>query len=273
MTVTYTPIAEGLPAVFRDDADSFAQIDSYLGLVDDLHREYIACLEELGAWLSPAASVWPPGLPLDAGAKALLGRYEELYDELAAWVGFVFPGSWPRGAAGLERRRTFLLHAARLWRRRGTPRGFIDWFCIYFGITEAAHRPWLLEHFKFGRPASDDAVGPAPWLRATLLIPAEAPIRGVDQRAEARHFVERYAPSHVAMRVCWVEPGFELPALTPYDDPDARASYREKVREQLCTLVGFTDHASALHLGECIDDGRFEDRLDSGRLPGGGSDD
>lgn len=268
MTPEHVPISAALPAVYRESAPSFAQIDSYLGLVDDLHRAYVARLDELTAWLSPAASEWPPGLRLDSGGDEVLRRIAALYDELAGWVGFAFPGSWPDGAEGLERRRAFLLSAARLWRRRGTPRGFLDWFCLYFGVSDPDERPFLLEHFKFGEPAAPTSV--PPWLRATLLVPSGAAFGDFARRREAQHFVERYAPSHVFMRLCWVAPGFSLDPPAPYDDPAAWAPFRADVRDLLCSLVSFTDHSSAVHIRECIDEGRLEDRLDTGRLPGGG---
>jgi hypothetical protein len=276
VSAAYTPIARTLPAVFQQQ-DGFAQVDAYLGLVDDLQRAYLDRLDEVGAWLSPAASAWPPGLPLDAGADEVLSRYEQLYDELATWFGFTVPGSWPVAAEGLRRRRGFLLKAARLWRRRGTPRGFLDWFCLYFGVPEG-QRPILLEHFKYGGGPGD-----GPGLRATLLVPvgeAFTPREGetdagwaVARRREARVFVERYAPAHVLMRLCWVEADAEITDLPDPDDPATWPEFRTRINGLLCSIVDVTDHGSAIHLGACIDAGRVEDRLDTGRLPGGGASD
>jgi len=42
---------------------------------------------------------------------------------------------WPTNEAGLGKRREFLARSARLWRRRGTPRGFLSWFTLYFGMA------------------------------------------------------------------------------------------------------------------------------------------
>lgn len=272
MSADYTPIGRTLPAVFQQQ-DGFDQVDAYLGLVDDLHRAYLDRLDEIGAWLSPAGSAWPPGSALDAGGDEILARYAALYDELASWFGFTIPGSWPAGADGVSRARRFLLRSARVWRRRGTPRGFLDWFCLYFGVADA-DRPFLLEHFKFGGGPGD-----APGSRATLLVPvgdafddpAGASATDVARRREAKLFVDRYAPAHVMMRLCWVEPGFELGMpVPPFDDPSTWPAFRAHVSDLLCSLVSFTDHEAAIHLGECIDAGRVEDRLDTGRLPGGG---
>jgi hypothetical protein len=272
MTAAYTPIAADLPAVYREDADSFAQLDSFLGLVDELHRAYLDRLGELGAWLSPAGSAWPPGLGLTAGGDAVLARYEELYDELASWFGYAFPGSWPTEAVGVASRRDLLLRVARLWRRRGTPRGLLDWFCSYFGLTEEAQRPELVEHFAYADPATGEADGCDAGLRATLLVPAGPPFRDRARRGEARQFVDRFAPSHVLVRVCWVRPGSRLPRPDRPNDPATWEDHRAEVRRRLRSVVDHTEHAGAMHLDECRSDRPVEDRLGTGRLPSADAD-
>jgi len=276
MEAEYTPVARHLPAVFGADPQSLDQLDGFLAMVDELHRAYLDRLEEVPQWLSPAAAAWPPGAGLDAGADAVLGRVVEVYDALAGWFAFTVPASWGADAAGIERRRAFLARAARIWRRRGTPRGFLAWFCLYFGIDQPVarpeDRPVLLEHFKFGRPVgAGDEQGPDPGLRATLLVPVIEAFGDYLRRQEVVDFVGRYAPSHVLIRVCWVAPGFRTAlGLLPTPDPaDAAATedYRRRVRRLLCSMVDVIDHGSALHLGDCIDEGRSIDRLDVGRLP------
>jgi hypothetical protein len=268
----YLPLAYDLPAVYQEDEESFAQLDSYLGLVDELNRAVLSRLESITTWLSPLApETWPPALPLDAGKDAVLNALLAVLDELAAWTGFRFPVSWPRNAAGIARRRAYLLRAARLWRRRGTPRGFLDWFCLAFAVADA-DRPFLLEHFKFGAPvAADGETGPDPWLRATLLVRSTPTFTDVSRRREAIAFVNRYLPAHVHARVCWVKPDFGLDGVP---GPAAAAAdvvaYRTKVRRLLCSLVSFVDHANGIRIWECVDEGRAIDRLGIGRLPGGG---
>jgi hypothetical protein len=268
----YLPLAAHLPAVYAEDAGSFGQVESYLGLVDGLNRAYVGRLEELATWLSPEAiRLWPADRAADAGGDAILGRYLALYDELARWFAFTFPPSWGRGAESLARRREFLARAARTWRRRGTPRGFVDWFVFWFGVADA-DRPILVEHFKFGRPTgSAGEAGPDPALRATLFVPSTDQFSDFHRRREAIAFAERYAPAHVHLRVCWVRPGW---SLDPVPGPGASApdidAYRKRVNEVLCSLVSFVDHENGIHIWECIDEGRPVDRLNVGQLPGGG---
>lgn len=266
----YLPLAFDLPEVYQEDGRSFAQVDSYLGLADELAREYLERLDELGTWLSPLApELWPPGLLLDAGEDAVRDAYLAVFDELARWFAFRFPASWTRDGAGIAKRRTFLAKAARLWRRRGTPRGFLDWFCLAFDVAPI-DRPYLLEHFKFGPPAPGEP-GEAPWLRATLFVPSTDQFSDFSRRREAISFANHYTPAHVLMRVCWVRPDFTLdPVPGPGATATAVAAYRTRIRELLCSLVSFVDHANAIRIWECIDEGRPIDRLGVGRLPGGG---
>lgn len=270
MPAEYVALAQELPAVYQDDAESFAQLDGYLSLVDETFRDYAEEVADVPAWLSPAASVWPPGVPVDAGAEEVHAALVDLYDTLAGWFAFRYPGSWRTDDEGMARRREFVWRAARLWRRRGTPRGFLDWFCHYFGVGTTA-RPMLIEHFKYGvPPASEPGLDPA--LRATLLVPATTQFREYARRAEAAAFVQRYAPSHVVMRLCWVRAGFALPD-PPAQDATAKTlgKYREAMRHLICGIHDDVPHSTALHLGDCVDEGTPRDRLDVGRLPDDGN--
>jgi hypothetical protein len=268
----YLPLARHLPAIYADDAGSFTQLGSYLGLVDDLNRAYVERLAELATWLSPdAIALWPGDVPVDGGGDAVLARYRAVYDELARWFAFTFPPSWGSDEGSLAQRREFLARAARLWRRRGTPRGFVDWFTFWFRVA-LVDRPFLVEHFKFGTPTgSAGEEGPDPALRATLFVPSTSQFSDFNRRREAIAFADRYAPAHVQLRVCWVRPGWNLDPV-----PKAGASqadidaYVKRVNGVLCSLVSFVDHANGIRIWECIDEGRPVDRLNVGQLPGGG---
>ena len=268
----YTPVAQELPDVYQDDAASFAQLASYLGLADAVQRAYVDALDELTTSLSPLVTgMWPPGLLPDAGADAVLAAQLTALEEVAGWFGFEYPPSWPRDGAGVAKRRAFLLKAARLWRRRTTPRGFLDWFCLAFDIAAEVERPYLVEHFKIGTPVDADGnPGPDPGLRATLFVPSTAQFLDFSRRREAQVFVERNAPAHVLMRVCWVGEDFTLAAPAAGASAAQITEYRDRVKRLLCSLVSLVDHEHGVHIGECIDDGRDIDRLGTGRLPGGG---
>jgi hypothetical protein len=268
----YTRLAQYLPAVYQDDAASFAQIDAFLGLADELNHAYIERLEDLSLVLGPDAALrWPTDMPYDAGGDGLVGAYLTMYDEVATWAAFSFPASWGQDEAGVVQRRTFLAKAARIWRRRGTPRGFLDWFCLAFGIAAGA-RPYLLEHFKVPGPDI-----PHPELTGTLFVPSTPQFTDYRRRHEAMEFVDWYAPAHVLLRVCWTRPNFTVPAppVLPADPTPAQVTtfqaavdlYRADLRALLCSIASFIDHANGVRIWECIDEGRTIDRLDVGHLP------
>ena len=266
----YLPIALDLPAVYQDDQTAFAQLDSYLGLVDDLLRSSLTALDDAEQWLSPESlDHWPPGLPADAGANAVLAAQWAVQDELAAWTGFAFPASWPSGAAGLARRRTYLRRAARLWRERGTSGGLLDWFELAFPCPR---RPILVEHFRVADPVATDVDDLDPWLRATLFVHDDGRFADFGRRRDAVAFVDRYAPAHVYVRVCWVRPGFALPTPPTGSSSvtDVR-TWQSAVRDLLCSLVSVVDDRLGLRVWECADEGEAKDRLDIGVLPGGGT--
>ncbi len=271
----YTRIAQQLPPVYQDDAASFQQVDAFLGLADELGEQLVERLADLPLTLGPDASLrWPAGLPLDAGADALHTALISQYDDLAQWVAFEFPGSWGRADAGIARRRQFLSKSARLWRRRGTPRGFLDWFGVYFGTDSEAARPYLLEHFKV--PNGDYGSEP---FTATLFVPSTAQFSDYRRRAEATEFARWYAPAHVAMRVCFVLPSMfddlnvfvDAPTLVPEGDvgqyeTDVLA-HQASLAGLLCSVVSVIDHATGIHVFECGTQERPIDQLGVGRLP------
>jgi hypothetical protein len=242
-------------------------------LTDELNHAYVERLEDLALTLGPDAALrWPADLPLDAGGDALIAAYLGAYDEVAAWAAFTFPASWELNEAGVVIRRDFLARMARIWRRRGSPRGFLDWFCLAFGVSPAS-RPYLLEHFKVsGAPLAD------PELTATLFVPSTAQYSDYRRRHEATEFVRWYAPAHVALRVCWARPDFtppEPPAppgkdATPAELEQFRTkvqTYRGDLRNLLCSVAAFIDHANGVRIWKCVDEGRSVDRLDIGHLP------
>ena len=273
----YTRLAAQLPAVYQDDAASFAQVDAYLGLADELNHAIVERLEDMLLVLGPDAILrWPTDLPLDAGADALLASYLATYEVVAAWASYTFPARWSRDEAGLARRREFLARSARLWRRRGTPRGFLSWFALYFGVADT-DLPYLLEHYKApGAGVTDESY------TATLFIPSATQFTEWGRRGEAAEFVNRYAPAHVSMRTCFVDPvAFaaipvfkNLPTL-PANPTNAQVSaYATAVAARqadlntlLCSVVSVVNHANGIHIYECIDEGRTIDRLDVGLLP------
>lgn len=285
----YTRISALLPAVYQEDAESFAQLDAYLGLADDLGHQVIGRLEDLLTDLGPDAMLrWPSQLPLDAGSDQLIAHYLDTYDDVARWAAITFPASWTRDEDGLRQRRELLARSARIWRRRGTPRGFLSWFCLYFGLPEAG-RPYLLEHFK----APGAGLTGEPYT-ATLFVPASLDVPGTtepseakgflgwERRAEAAVFAARYAPAHLQLRICFTAPGVfaTVPALAdpptlPEDPTDADlTSYataieacQRDLNALLCSVVSVVSHATGIHLYECIDAGRGVDRLGAGQLP------
>jgi hypothetical protein len=275
----YTRLAAQLPPVYQDDEASFAQVDAYLGLADELNHAIVERVEDVLLALGPDATLrWPSDLPLAAGRDALLASYLATYDEVARWVGFAFPAAWGTEEAGLARRRALLARSARLWRRRGTPRGFLSWFALYFGLDgDVPEMPYLLEHYQ----APGAGLSGEPWT-ATLFVPLTATFQPWLRREEAAEFARRYAPAHVLMRVCFVDPEafaalgvlVAAPTLPVDPKPADLAAYEADLATQqadlnqlLCSVVSVVDHGSAIHIFECIDKGEHKDRLDVGRLP------
>ena len=264
-------IASQLPAIYEEDPGSHAQVAGYLGLFDDLDRAYLAQLDDLTTWLSPEAqSVQPPGL---AAGEETGPAHEAAFAELADWFAFRFPGSWRAIAADepslRERQRQFLLRAARLWRRRGTPRGFHAWFCFYFDLSPPASgnavdtRPILIEHFRY-RPPSVPAEDDPYALRVTMLVPLTGNFREYRRRREAQRFVSEHAPAHLVTRLCWVVEGFEKgpPAFDLQNVTDVRS-----VLERIASFVPLDD---GIHLEKAGEDPDPLDLL-GGALPGAGA--
>lgn len=271
----YRPVAEHLPAVYQEDEASWNQVTGFLGLVDELYRAYVAQLEDVTTWLSPAAAnVQPPGLsshaqpPAAGGPAAGALAEQELLDELASWFSFTFPLSWSGGDLEApqdrlrRKERAFVLRAARIFRRRGTPQGFVDWFCFAFDVPET-DRPVLIEHFKYrpsGDPSGLTAADPDPYgLRVTLLVPRTAAFDDYRRRREAADFVRHWLPAHLLTTVCWVDPAEDWRPL------DAAG-----MRSILTRLAGYTPEDDGIHFSGPGIDPIPPNRLGQGRLPGTG---
>ena len=263
----YTPIAAHLPAVYQEDAESFAQVSGYLGLVDELLRESVLTIDDLLLWLSPQMrALHPPGLPPEADVEQVYDRYRAVADELAAWFGYRFPPSWERRDdpdAELNRKRAFLWRAARLWRRRGTPRGFYSWLVFAFDLWDPGERPIMIEHFRYrdtdpGATADDEDLFAH---RITLLVPVSDRFPDLRRRRELAAWVEREAPAHLLVRACWLAPGD--PRYTGFD-PAAEADVRTLLR----TVASYTPLEDGIHLEAPPLEGRAQDSLGLATLPG-----
>ncbi|MDQ3936365.1 MAG: hypothetical protein M3340_17230 [Actinomycetota bacterium] len=265
----HRPIADHLPPVFQEDPASWAQVRSFLGLVDALDRGHLADLEDVTTWLSPdARAIWPPGAEPGSDPVA---AYQAVFAFLAERFAYRFPESWGATDADVEldRKRDFLLRVARMWRRRGTPRGFVDWLVFSFRLAKPAQRPILVEHFKYRPPDDTSGANPGdvdPYAhRVTLLVRVAGDLKVYQRRRELREWVRANAPAHLLVRVCWVDPKYKLDLSKP-----------DQVRAELAQLGDFTPEEDGI--APCrpaaagrparIDDPR--DRLGIGVLPGRG---
>jgi hypothetical protein len=263
----HRPVAEHLPAVYQGDADSWAQVRGYLGLVDALDRAALAEIEDLPLWLSPdARKLHPPGLRPGAGPDEVYARYLALAGELADWFGFTYPESWSVPGdreRELDRKLEFCRRAARLWRRRGTPRGFYAWLCFWFELDDRDDRPALIEHYKIRVSATDPDEGAR---TITLLVPRGDAFERYERRRELVRFVDRHAPAHLVVRVCWIHPqdlANRYPAPT-----DSAAVKRTKLRTLVETVGDYTPEEDGIHLELSPFPDRPLDRLGHGTLPG-----
>ena len=183
----YLPLPAHLPAVYADDAASFAQLESYLGLVGRSQPGVPRADRRAGDMAQPGGRRPVARRPADRrrrrrGPRSVSRRVRRARPLVRVHVPALVGNRTPTRSA---QRREFLARAARLWRRRGTPRGFVDWFVFWFRV-DAADRPFLVEHFKFGMPTgSAGEQGADPSSRATLFVPSTEQFSDFSRRREA----------------------------------------------------------------------------------------
>ena len=165
-TSLFTPLEEELPAVYRRDPESWEQIRTYFRPFNVLCREFVLSLQELPAWMSPAAiDVTPPG-SWDADATERVARQSAVLDEVASWFDFAFePTSvWrlpddPVAARRLLEDKAATLRALpRLMRTRSTAPGFLELFCATFRLDPASKEecPVLIEYCAHRAPGGPE---------------------------------------------------------------------------------------------------------------------
>jgi hypothetical protein len=309
----YTDLAEHLPSLYQEHEASWEQVRSYLSLLDQWSLKYLDQLEQALVWLSPTASEREAGSNADRETgrgrvrlsptalervaevpggfvangesekdkdretRALFARLE-LCRQLASWFGLEFPPNWEEPLDAdrhreLKRKVEFLRHVPRLWRRRGTPQGFVQWFCLYFDVP-SDHRPILLEHFQFMPAMIEIAERQRAASRVTLIVPVTAGFDALLRRREVAEFLLRHAPAHLMFRVCFVSGKLETMLRTEYgklQEPDSREAARKWIVENiLAQATDFVSHDEGLTIYGCANDAkvREQDRLGGGRLPG-----
>lgn len=288
-TIRYTDLAEHLPSLYQEHEASWEQMRSYLSLLDQWSLNYLDQLERALVCLSPTVPEKPAETPGelvvngDGGKEGACEEREvfgrlELCQQLASWFGFEFPPNWAESLDGnrereLDRKMAFLRHVPRLWRRRGTPQGFLQWFCLYFDVP-SDHRPILLEHFQFMSAMTEIAEQQRAASRVTLIVPVTAGFDALLRRREVAEFLKRHAPAHLMFRVCFVTGKLETMLRTEYgklQDPDSREAARQWIVQNILTrATDFVSHDEGLTIYECANDSkvREQDRLGGGRLPG-----
>ena len=270
----YTRLAQYLPAVYQDDAASFAQIDAFLGLADELNHAYLERLDDLSLVLGPDAALrWPTDLPLDAGRDALARRVPvRATTRWPRWAAFAFPA-----VVGARRGRR---RAAAHVPGQGGP--------DLAAPRHAARVPRLVlpglrdRRRRRGRTCSSTSRCPVRRSstrssRGTLFVPSTSQFSDYRRRHEAvgvRRLVRAGARAAAGLLD---PPGLRRPgpARLPADPtPEQVAAfqaavdlYRADLRALLCSITSFIDHANGIRIWECIDEGRSIDRLDVGHLP------
>ena len=128
--------------------------------------------------------------------------------------------------------------------------GFVSWFCLAFADATGATAPILVEHFRVADPTDPGVADFDPWLRATLFVRGDQKFADYGRRREAIAFVDRYAPAHVAIRLCWVGRHFTLPTPPKSDaGPVAVATWQQQMRDLLCSVVSEVDHGLGIRIG------------------------
>ncbi len=102
------PLADHLPALYQQDGFALRLMSAF----DQVLAPILSVLDNFDAYLDPALTA------------------EDFLDWLAGWMGIELDQSW-----SLERRRTMVLQAADLYRRRGTVTGLREHIEIVTGAA------------------------------------------------------------------------------------------------------------------------------------------
>lgn len=163
------PLAESVPAVFREDDDVFL---AFAAALDGLLAPIISALDNLPAYFSARHAP------------------EDLLDWLAGWLGLVLDPAWPE-----TRRRELVLRAADLLRLRGTPDGIRDVVALVTGCPVRVRDSGGVRASQTrGEPLPGD---PGCWVAVEVLRPEG---REIDE--EALHaLLAAVVPAHVVFHL------------------------------------------------------------------------
>ena len=272
----YTPINADLPALYRRDPRSWAQVVAYLDLIDDAWRGYLNQLIELPALISPLAlSVTPPGQVSATAIDARDQGRDVGLNEAARWLGVEFPTEpyWQleavlsdetvgenaarqqRNQQRLTRKSAVLARIPALWRRRSTPAGFLAWLCCWFDLArnDAALCPVLLEHHAFTNADPARAA-----FNVSLLIPQNERFTTYDDVVTLADWIDANAPAHLIVHyylipaAAWSELCQKvLPTATDLE------TLLTLVRGLVPTVGGMHTHPSDVDENDGLDVGRL----------------
>ncbi|MCS6844215.1 MAG: phage tail protein [Caldilineales bacterium] len=191
-----------LPAIYREEPGPAAFLERWLANVEGFYTQLEDKIEHVAALFDPRTA--PP----------------EALDWLGCWLGLVLDPLWPTA-----KRRFFIRHAHRLYRRRGTVAGILAAIRLYLDeqVDEslfdldclARSRVRLVERFRtrdiggtvFGDPGEGDPGGRRPVTakdvaeaahRFTVLLPHDLT---AEQRAMVERIVGLAKPAHTAFEL------------------------------------------------------------------------
>lgn len=191
-----------LPAIYREEPGPAAFLERWLANVEGFYTHLEEKIEHAAALFDPRT----------APAEAL--------DWLGCWLGLVLDPLWPRA-----KRRFFIRHAHRLYRRRGTVAGILTAIRLYLDeqVDESLFDPGCLAHSRvrlverfrtrdvggavFGDPSEAGPGGRRPVTakdvaeaahRFTVLLPHDLT---AEQRAMVERIVDLEKPAHTAFEL------------------------------------------------------------------------
>lgn len=299
----YCPSYSELPEIYRRDSRSWEQIQDYMGMVDSLCRQYLNDLIEFPLWMSPAAlDLFPPGSSFTQSARKIAEQQNAALDEVARWMAFDFPQHeiWQINRSDnvqqcrqvLERKADLLRRLPKLFRERGTPKGFLAFFCFCFGLDPRSENecPILIEHFNYRgtgpdsdekRPRnktpeirSGDPIGVKcerekkdrvddgfAW-RCTMLLPQHEVFDSWSKYKTIIHWIHRNKPAHVLIDTYLVTASFWPTLIGDLLPSESRlAEILRQVRMNV-------DKQEALHLRAKSQLSSGVQEIELGRLPG-----